>query len=126
MQPPDGNNLESGVYFGDPIFTPFSSFFEIAFYHGLIGPAYGQYRIPWGGGIVGAPDYTGGWTAEADFVPWYANHTGTPEYGNSFAPCTVTGGGTYLGCTVNAGQGQTVPGASTLITTPAGQWAIDG
>ena len=26
-------------------------------------------------GIAGASDYTGGWTAEVDFVPWYANNT---------------------------------------------------
>jgi len=30
-------------------------------------------------GIAGYPDYQGGWTAEVDFVPWYANNTGTPE-----------------------------------------------
>src|SRR5208337_2888930 len=26
-------------------------------------------------GILGAPDYTGGWTAEVDFVNWYTNNT---------------------------------------------------
>ena len=26
-------------------------------------------------GIAGAPDYQGGWTAEVDFVNWYANNT---------------------------------------------------
>jgi hypothetical protein len=30
-------------------------------------------------GILGASDYQGGWTAEVDFVNWYANNTGTPE-----------------------------------------------
>jgi hypothetical protein len=30
-------------------------------------------------GIAGAPDYQGGWTAEADFVPWYNNNTSTME-----------------------------------------------
>jgi hypothetical protein len=30
-------------------------------------------------GILGAPDYQGGWTAEVDFVRWYANNTGTQE-----------------------------------------------
>ena len=28
-------------------------------------------------GILGAPDYTGGWTAEVDFVNWYGNNTHT-------------------------------------------------
>jgi hypothetical protein len=28
-------------------------------------------------GILGAPDYQGGWTAEVDFVNWYANNTST-------------------------------------------------
>ena len=30
-------------------------------------------------GILGAPDYQGGWTAEVDFVHWYANNTNTPQ-----------------------------------------------
>ena len=28
-------------------------------------------------GILGYPDYTGGWTAEVDFVNWYKNNTGS-------------------------------------------------
>ncbi|HKM76083.1 MAG TPA: hypothetical protein VJZ32_06670 [Candidatus Bathyarchaeia archaeon] len=35
-------------------------------------------------GILGYPDYQGGWTAEVDFVNWYNNNTATPEAGNSF------------------------------------------
>ncbi len=30
-------------------------------------------------GIMGASDYQGGWTAEVDFVNWYANNTSTPQ-----------------------------------------------
>jgi len=41
-------------------------------------------------GIEGASDYTGGWTAEVDFVQWYANNTFTPELGNSFLCPTTT------------------------------------
>ena len=38
-------------------------------------------------GIAGASDYTGGWTAEVDFVPWYANNTGTPELASGGMQC---------------------------------------
>jgi hypothetical protein len=31
-------------------------------------------------GILGAPDYTGGWTAEVDFVNWYNNNTVTTTW----------------------------------------------
>jgi hypothetical protein len=46
-------------------------------------------------GIVGAPDYQGGWTAEVDFVRWYANMTGADNFvglgnGNLKAPDTVS------------------------------------
>ena len=37
-------------------------------------------------GIPGASDYTGGWTAEVDFVPWYANNTGSPSTTPSYYP----------------------------------------
>jgi hypothetical protein len=30
-------------------------------------------------GILGYPDYTGGWTAEVDFVNWYNNNTGVTK-----------------------------------------------
>src|SRR5208283_556416 len=71
----------SGGYFSDPIFTPAGCTFEIDCPNPPY-PTYGQYPFPYTG-IAGAPDYMGGWTAEVDFVPWYANNTGTPELGNS-------------------------------------------
>jgi hypothetical protein len=73
--------LQKGTYFGDPAVsrtTATGSF-------GLDkmaqpGPSYnatvGYYPNY---GILGAPDYQGGWTAEVDFVPWYLNNTGTQE-----------------------------------------------
>jgi hypothetical protein len=79
----------TGTYFGDPVATgmlplktlgPLGSPYGPAPYGGCdfqIGcypAAYGQYPFA-NTGIVGAPDYTGGWTAEVDFVPWYANNT---------------------------------------------------
>ena len=71
QQPPGGTSI-TGVYFGDPIFTPSSCDFELDCYPG----AYGQYPFA-NTGILGAPDYTGGWTAEVDFVNWYGNNTHT-------------------------------------------------
>jgi len=73
QQVPLGSDI-TGVYFGDPIATGFACDFELDCY-----PApYAQYPFPYTG-IAGAPDYTGGWTAEADFVPWYSANAGTQE-----------------------------------------------
>jgi hypothetical protein len=74
QQIPLGSDSYNGVYFSDLIFTPNGCDFELDCYPG----AYGQYPFPYTG-IAGSPDYTGGWTAEVDFVPWYANNTGTQE-----------------------------------------------
>jgi hypothetical protein len=81
---------------GDPVFLPYACAFFLACYSGRLGLNFrtGQvgiippettipgnavgYPFPYTG-IAGAPDYMGGWTAEADFVPWYANNTSTME-----------------------------------------------
>jgi hypothetical protein len=42
-------------------------------------------------GILGAPDYSGGWTAEVDFVPWYANNTGAMELESQGQAATTPG-----------------------------------
>jgi len=77
---------------GDPVFTPYGCAFILACYSGRLWvnlatgkPAYilPQTSIPGSAvgypfpytGIAGYPDYQGGWTAEVDFVPWYANNT---------------------------------------------------
>ncbi|HXX72532.1 MAG TPA: carboxypeptidase-like regulatory domain-containing protein [Candidatus Acidoferrales bacterium] len=95
QQPPPGN-LATGTFFGDPIATevPVAAAISPAEFYGAyfdgFGPVgqfggcdfqlncypapYGQYAFPYAG-IAGAPDYTGGWTAEVDFVPWYTNNT---------------------------------------------------
>jgi hypothetical protein len=65
QQIPLGDNIV-GIYFSDPIATSACDF-ELDCYSGT----YGQYPFPFTG-IAGAPDYTGGWTAETDWVPWYA------------------------------------------------------
>ncbi len=81
QQPPFGTDI-TGVYFGDPVFTSGACDFELDCY-----PAnYGQYPFA-NTGIVGAPDYTGGWTVETDCVNWYANNTGTKsDVANYFPP----------------------------------------
>jgi len=84
----------TGTYFGDPIATGLPIATALApnsygaFYNQAQGacnfqlncyPAtYAQYPFPYTG-IAGTSDYTGGWTAEVDFVPWYSSNTLTPE-----------------------------------------------
>ena len=93
QQPPFWN-YNTGTYFGDPIATglpvavaiePDSyldapTFGSCDFQLNCYSAPYGQYPFPYAG-IAGAPDYTGGWTAEVDFVPWYNNNTAcTPSF----------------------------------------------
>ena len=95
QQPPTGMQF-TGQYFGDPVFTPYSCDFEIVC---LSKGTYGRYlpsnttapQYPFANtGILGYPDYQGGWTAEVDFVNWYANNSATPE------PLSVCGSGEQL------------------------------
>jgi hypothetical protein len=93
QQVPEGSDI-SGTYFGDPIFTAGCDF-ELDCYPA----AYAQYPFPYTG-IAGAPDYTGGWTAETDFVPWYLNNTATTTWTGSWTsagpgPTIVTNGAQY-------------------------------
>jgi len=100
-----------GPYFGDPIFT-----------HNLYAASAGKYTCDFGvdcygppgpgytpaiqyfpnSGILGYPDYTGGWTAEVDFVNLYKNNTVTTT-----ASC-------YTG-TVSACGGQYYPPVQGLL-----------
>jgi hypothetical protein len=66
--------VPSGYYMGDAVFTHSALFCNFAVYC----VAFGGYPYP-NTGVLGSPDYQGGWTAEVDFVPWYANNTGTME-----------------------------------------------
>jgi len=85
QQVPEGSDI-TGVYFGDPLLGGACDF-ELDCYPA----AYAQYPFPYTG-IEGAPDYTGGWTAEVDFVPWYTANAATAEPasggGQSFTPGT--------------------------------------
>src|SRR5208337_459373 len=99
--------LPAGTYSGDPVFTPSGCDFELDCYAGgyMMGMGHGAstgmavpgmamgYPFP-NTGIAGYPDYQGGWTAEVDFVPWYANNTGTPEAAAGFCTSSAGPGGT--------------------------------
>ena len=64
--------------YGDPVFTPYSCDFVLTCYRGTYGrwQPVGQTVYPFlNTGILGTPDYQGGWTAEVDFVNWYTNNT---------------------------------------------------
>jgi hypothetical protein len=98
--PPPLNYVSKFYYFGDPTIPTASSTrdFEIQFMNspGSAGfaPAFGYFPNI---GILGAPDYKGGWTAEIDFVNWYVNNTistyiptgGTQQYGSQYYPPVV-------------------------------------
>jgi hypothetical protein len=79
---PDGNNAHTGEYFGDPIIpvTTRQCSFEVDCYKNP-GPNWNAPGWFPNTGIAGYPDYQGGWTAEVDFVNWYANNSGTQQSG---------------------------------------------
>jgi len=87
---PDG---KAALYFGDPIIpvTTRQCSFEVDCYKnpGISWSASGFFP---NSGILGYPDYQGGWTAEVDLVNWYNNNSATPEAGNSYH-------GTYIALT---------------------------
>jgi hypothetical protein len=80
-----------GPYFGDPIFThrtyPQNGGVRVNAC-GFELDCYANPGLSWNAtayfpnsGIPGKPDYQGGWTAEVDFVNWYAANSGsTPNY----------------------------------------------
>ena len=95
QQPPLGLEF-TGQYYGDPVFTPYTCDFEIVC---LSKGTYGRYlpsnttgpAYPFANsGILGSPDYQGGWTAEVDFVNWYNNNSATPE------PLSICGSGEQI------------------------------
>jgi hypothetical protein len=76
-----GNHHPQGVYFNDPLFSITTCGFQVNCYTnpgtalGVGVPGYFPNT-----GILGAPDYQGGWTAEVDFIRWYANNTGSDTF----------------------------------------------
>jgi hypothetical protein len=69
------------VYFGDPIFpaTTGSGCAEGFDMYCMANPGSASFAPAFdyfpNYGILGSPDYNGGWTAEVDFVNWYKNNT---------------------------------------------------
>jgi hypothetical protein len=80
-----------GPYFGDPVFThriyaqdggvlTTTCGFELDCYANP-GPSWNATAFFPNSGILGKPNYQGGWIAEVDFVNWYAANAGsTPNY----------------------------------------------
>jgi hypothetical protein len=80
-----------GLYFGDPVFThrtytanggvrTTTCGFELDCYANP-GPTWNATAYFPNSGILGKPNYQGGWTAELDFVNWYESNSGsTPNY----------------------------------------------
>jgi hypothetical protein len=79
-----------GPYFGDPIFTHhtypqnggvrfYACDFELDCYANP-GPTWNNTAYFANSGILGKPQYQGGWMAEVDFVNWYAANGATPNY----------------------------------------------
>jgi len=76
---PSGDFLPKGVYFGDPVVAVTNGCdFELDC-QANPGPNWNAPGYFPNTGILGAPDYQGGWTAEVDFVNLYMNNTGTQE-----------------------------------------------
>jgi hypothetical protein len=81
------------VYFNDPLFATTICGFELDCYPnpgtslGVGVPGYFPNT-----GIRGAPDYTGGWTAEVDFVNWYSNNTASTTWTALPFPAPAIGG----------------------------------
>jgi hypothetical protein len=93
QQPPAGKFL-SNEYFSDPLQGGGGTFGDCDFNLYCYPAAHAQYPFP-NTGITGAPDYTGGWTAEVDFVPWYANNTGIQAFVGQSGATSVVGTGPY-------------------------------
>jgi hypothetical protein len=76
-----GTFIPDQVYPNDPVLATTTCGFQVDCYAspgvklGVGVPGYFPNT-----GILGSPDYTGGWTAEVDFVNWYNNNTVTTTW----------------------------------------------
>jgi hypothetical protein len=119
-----------GTY-GDPVFTPKAGSFVLDNWPSSYW-SIADKRFP-NMGILGAPDYTGGWTAEVDFVNWYLNDTTTRQAASDSIQTAKAGGyypqfyqpvpGLLMGESfhiIPGTQARTVDGKSTFSWTEAG------
>ena len=118
-QQPPGGSMINGPYQGDPVFanTPWYPWdFSVEQYPA----AYAQYPYA-NTGILGAPDYTGGWTAEVDFANWYGNNTSTFPVTNYYPPVQglLMGESYHIipGTTAKSGISYTEDGAQSSVLT---------
>lgn len=87
-------------------------------------------------GILGYPDYTGGWTAEVDFVNWYLNNTGTtPNYfppvagllmGESFHVIPGTTAKSYISLTEDLAMDSTYGVGHSMAPNHLGPYSQQG
>ena len=107
-----------GNYMGDPVFTHSALFCNFAIYC----VSYGRYPFP-NTGILGAPNYQGGWTVEVDFVNWYANQTGIgpgdSEFGDHFPTYYPPVGGLLMGESYHIIPGTTAQSGISLTEDSA-------
>jgi hypothetical protein len=75
---PTGTYENKETFFQDPVISMEGCDISIACYANPTPTWNGPGYFP-NYGILGAPDYQGGWTAEVDFVNWYANNTSSPQ-----------------------------------------------
>jgi len=94
---PNVNFLPKGTYFADPTlgFPGPGCDFELDCYNNP-GPNWNAPGYYPNTGILGAPDYQGGWTAEVDFVNLYLNNTGTQELLSAGGQMNSAGGQTAV------------------------------
>jgi hypothetical protein len=82
------------TYFWDPVYGGACEFDLLCIANP--GPTWNAPGFWPNAGILGAPDYQGGWTAEVDFVNWYANNTGGDTSTNGFQGIGVGGSSTVV------------------------------
>ncbi|HKM50328.1 MAG TPA: hypothetical protein VJZ75_04035 [Candidatus Bathyarchaeia archaeon] len=110
-------DIPKGCYYGDPIIAEtIGCDFGIVTYTNP-GPNWNAPGFFPNYGIAGSSDYQGGWTAEVDFVNWYANNTVStvwntftqPNAASSSGATLASNGAQYYGLGGSANPGP-VPG----------------
>jgi hypothetical protein len=94
---PPAYGRPKGTYYGDPVVsTTITCQFGIDCF-GNPGSNWSNLGFFPNYGIPGSPDYQGGWTAEVDFVNWYANNTKATvwEGGTPFPNVLASNGAQY-------------------------------
>jgi len=114
------------TYFWDPVFGGLCEF-DLTCY-AAPGMSWSNPGFFANTGILGAPDYQGGWTAEVDFVNWYANSTGPDCFegigvtatgpNGQTCPTIAPSSETYVPGGFPPVNQYTIPTGSVVINTP--------